>query len=54
MRIYHEQRNEHLQAYLDEFIFRFNRRRTPLTAFPSLLGIGTTIKLAIYTMMTTM
>lgn len=29
-----------LQAYLDEFVFRFNRRRTPMAAFQTLLGIG--------------
>jgi transposase-like protein len=30
---------KHLQAYLDEFTFRFNRRRTPAAAFQSLLGL---------------
>jgi transposase-like protein len=30
---------EHLQAYLDEFTFRFNRRRTPMAAFQTLLGL---------------
>ncbi len=25
--------DKHLQAYLDEFTFRFNRRRTPMAAF---------------------
>ncbi len=33
--------NQHLQAYLDEFTFRFNRRRTPMAAFQTLLGLGT-------------
>jgi hypothetical protein len=32
---------EHLQVYLDEFTFRFNRRRTPMAAFQTLLGLGT-------------
>lgn len=32
---------KHLQAYLDEFGFRYNRRRTPMAAFQTLLGIGT-------------
>lgn len=32
---------QHLQAYLNEFSFRFNRRSDPFGAFPSLLGIGT-------------
>lgn len=35
---------KHLQAYLDEFTFRFNRRRTPLAAFQTLLGIGSRFK----------
>jgi transposase-like protein len=29
----------HLPQYLDEFVFRFNRRRTPMAAFQSLLGL---------------
>jgi hypothetical protein len=32
--------NTHLQAYLDEFAFRFNRRRVPMAAFQTLLGLG--------------
>jgi transposase-like protein len=32
---------EHLQVYLDEFTFRHNRRRTPMAAFQTLLGLGT-------------
>lgn len=32
--------NEHLQVYLDEFVFRHNRRRTPMAAFQTLLGLG--------------
>ena len=32
--------NKHLQVYLDEFSFRFNRRRTPQAAFQTLLGLG--------------
>jgi transposase-like protein len=31
---------EHLQVYLDEFVFRHNRRRTPHAAFQTLLGLG--------------
>ena len=31
---------EHLQVYLDEYTFRFNRRRTPMAAFQTLLGLG--------------
>ena len=38
--VYHGLRREHLQTYLDEFVFRFNRRRTRHAAFRSLLGIA--------------
>ena len=31
---------QHLQVYLDEFVFRHNRRRTPLAGFQTLLGLG--------------
>src|SRR6266581_2081625 len=30
-----------LQVYLDEFVFRHNRRRTPMAGFQTLLGLGT-------------
>lgn len=30
-----------LQIYLDEFVFRHNRRRQPMAAFQTLLGLGT-------------
>ena len=40
--VYHGLREEHLQAYLDEFVFRFNRRRTPQAAFARLLGLAVT------------
>jgi transposase-like protein len=33
---------QHLQVYLDEFVFRHNRRRTPLAGFQTLLGLGAT------------
>jgi len=29
----------HLQAYLNEYVFRFNRRFYPMTAFNSVLGL---------------
>jgi hypothetical protein len=29
----------HVRPYLDEFVFRFNRRGTPMAAFQSLLGL---------------
>ena len=38
--VYHGLRRQHLQSYLDEFTFRFNRRRTRHAAFRSLLGIA--------------
>jgi predicted RNA-binding Zn-ribbon protein involved in translation (DUF1610 family)/transposase-like protein len=51
--VYHGLRKPHLQAYLDEFVFRFNRRRTPHAAFRSLLGIGAAITPATYKMLIT-
>jgi predicted RNA-binding Zn-ribbon protein involved in translation (DUF1610 family) len=38
--VYHGLRRKHLQSYLDEFVFRFNRRRTRHAAFRSLLSIA--------------
>src|SRR6266536_828884 len=49
--VYHGLRKKHLQAYLDEFVFRFNRRRTRHAAFRALLGIGVAIKSATYKML---
>lgn len=31
---------KHLPSYPDEFVFRFNRRNTPMAAFQTLLGIS--------------
>ncbi len=31
---------EHLPVYLDEYVFRHNRRHTPMAAFQTLLGLG--------------
>ena len=31
---------QHLQAYLNEYVFRFNRRFYPMTAFNSILGLA--------------
>lgn len=31
---------KYLPSYLDEFVFRFNRRNTPMAAFQTLLGIS--------------
>ena len=38
---YHGVSRPQLQVYLDEFVFRHNRRRTPAAAFQTLLGLGT-------------
>ena len=38
--VHHGVSPQHLQAYLNEFTFRFNRRFFPFNAFRSLLGIG--------------
>ena len=38
--IHHGVSHQHLQAYLNEFTFRFNRRFYPFNAFRSLLGIA--------------
>lgn len=36
---HHGVSSKHLPHYVDEFVFRFNRRRTPMAAFQSLLGL---------------
>jgi transposase-like protein len=38
---YHGVSKDQLQVYLDEFVFRHNRRKTPAAAFQTLLGLGT-------------
>ena len=38
---YHGVSRAQLQAYLDEFVFRHNRRNQPMAAFQTLLGLGT-------------
>lgn len=38
---YHGVSRGQLQVYLDEFVFRYNRRRQPMAAFQTLLGLGT-------------
>jgi len=35
---------KYMQEYLDEYVFRFNRRQTPMAAFQTLLGITTSKK----------
>ena len=49
--VYHGLRRKHLQAYLDEFVFRFNRRRAPAAAFERLLGLAATLQPATYQML---
>jgi transposase-like protein len=49
--VYHGLRRKHLQAYLNEFVFRFNRRRTRHAAFRTLLGIAAATKPATYNML---
>lgn len=46
--VYHGLRKAHLPRYLDEFVFRWNRRRHTRAAFDSLLGIGTRLAPATY------
>ncbi len=38
---YHGVSRSQLQVYLDEFVFRHNRRKQPMAAFQTLLGLGT-------------
>jgi len=49
--VYHGLRPKHLQAYLDEFVFRFNRRHNPAAAFDRLLGLGLSLEPATYQML---
>ena len=49
--VYHGLRRKHLQAYLDEFVFRFNRRRSRHAAFRRLLGFSVTMPPATYNML---
>jgi hypothetical protein len=38
---YHGVSKAQLQVYLDELVFRHNRRRQPMAAFQTWLGLGT-------------
>ena len=49
--VYHGLRRQHLQAYLDEFVFRFNRRHTPAAAFARLLDLSLAHRPATYQML---
>jgi hypothetical protein len=51
MGVYHGLRPGHLQAYPDEFAFRFDRRRRPAAAFERLLGLAVTLQPAPYRML---
>ncbi|MCY4555224.1 MAG: IS1595 family transposase [Chloroflexi bacterium] len=48
MGVYHGLRRKHFQKYLDEFVFRWNRRRHRATSFDRLLGIGLELKPVTY------
>ena len=41
---HHGVSRDQLQIYLDEFVFRHNRRRLPMAAFQTLLGLGSSRK----------
>jgi len=45
---YHGVSKDQLQVYLDEFVFRHNRRKTPAAAFQTLLGLGTARRSTMY------
>ena len=47
-RTHHGVSARHLQAYLNEFTFRFNRRFYPFNAFRSLLGIASSARAPTY------
>ena len=51
MGVYHALRPTHLQAYLDEFVVRVNRRRNPAAAFARLLDLSLTLQPATYRML---
>jgi transposase-like protein len=51
--VYRGLRCKHLQPYLDEFVFRFNRCRTRHAAFLSPLGIALVVKPTPYNMLIT-
>jgi hypothetical protein len=46
--VFHGLRKRHLRRYLDEFVFRWNRRRHLRSAFDTLLGIGVGLGPATY------
>jgi transposase-like protein len=44
--------DDHLPVYLDEYVFRHNRRGTPMAAFHTLLGLGAMHKPTTYAQVT--
>jgi hypothetical protein len=52
--VYHGLHAKHLQAYLDEFVFCYNRRRSRHAAFRRLLGLSFIINPATYNMLITL
>ena len=48
---HHGVSHQHLQAYLNEFVFRFNRRFYPMTAFNSALGLAAKASAPTYDML---
>jgi len=45
---YHGVSPKHLQGYLNEFVFRFNRRFWPMVAFDSVLNVAARVEAATY------
>jgi hypothetical protein len=45
---YHGVRRKHLRRYLDEFVYRWNRRRHMRTSFDTLLGLAAGLPHASY------
>jgi len=49
--VYHGLRKKHVQAYLDEFVFRFNRRKNRAAGFATLLKNAVRIPASTYNML---
>jgi transposase-like protein len=45
---FHGVSEKHLQAYLNEYTFRFNRRKTPMAAFQTILGLTSKVDYPTY------
>jgi transposase-like protein len=45
---YHGVSPQHLQAYLNEFVFRFNRRFYPMAGFQTILGLSSKVSFPTY------